>query len=168
MSPATLQHELEAATSRLIALAIDLTWNTISNNCKFILSEITNTEKNFFEQQRIRKKENDKKNSVALQDIIPALQNLYSNLYDINLYIYRAEKKLTIIEIGYYLKSSLGEDHRLSVIDKEPMLHCKVAIPPWLDDKKEKFDINWEHNKISYYWKMFLLRHKLKTKRLLK
>ncbi len=49
-------------------------------------------------------------------------------------------------DIRYYLKSSLEEHYREQVIHHPPMIHSKVANPPWLSEKKEKFDINWEHN----------------------
>ncbi|MBN8851371.1 MAG: hypothetical protein J0H07_05890 [Sphingobacteriales bacterium] len=44
------------------------------------------------------------------------------------------------------IKSSLDNDYRKKVFNDPPMLHLKVAIPPWATDKKEKFNINWEHN----------------------
>ena len=162
MSPDTLQEEVEKAVPMLLKMARDLTGNKISDNCKFILSEITNVDNTAHEERDRRLKENSKKIPVTFSETLPVLKLLYENLYDINLFIYKSTKKLTIIDIRYYPKSSLEENYRRGVISNPPMLHCKVAIPPWLSDKKEKFNINWEHNKRWILWKCYWQLRKLK------
>jgi len=94
---------------------------------------------------RIKKQnlENNQKNPCRLQEIIAELETLYSELYDINLYIYKSESDKTIIDIKYYSKKSLEPSFREKVTDKAPMLHCKISHPPTLSEG-EKFDINWE------------------------
>lgn len=104
-----------------------------------------------------------KKDPVTLIELMPRLQSLYDNLYDINLHIYRATKGMTVIDFRYYLKSSLDVDYRPNVLHNPPMLHCKVSFPPWLPDKKEKFDINWEHYEGLNRLRLFWLKLKLKT-----
>jgi hypothetical protein len=162
MTPATLQNEIEEAVLKLLALAKELTWNNISLNCKFILSEIHDTEDNFFRQWQITKKENKNKEPLPIRELMPILQQLYDNLYDINLHIYKATKKETIVDIRYFPKSSLGEDYRKKVKAKPPMLHSKVAVPPWRNDNKEKFDINWQHKTLLWQWKTFRGLRKIK------
>ena len=164
MSPGTLQQEIEQAVPRLLHLAGELSWNIVSGNCKFILSEIKDCEENFHVQRILRKRENDKKAPVVLSELMPTLQDLCSSLYDINLLIYKAGRDLTIIEIQYYPKSSLHEEYRQAVLHHSPMLHCKVAHPPWLMDERKKFDINWEHRPWLIKWKMFLARQKLSAR----
>jgi hypothetical protein len=163
MSLSTFQNEIEEAVSKLLNLARELTYNKISNNCKFILTEIKDSDENFHAQRQLRKKENDKKVPVTLGELMANLQSLYDNLYDINLHIYRANKEMTIIDFRYYPKSSLDKDYLMKVLHNPPMLHCKVAQPPWLFDKREKFDVNWEHyqgrNTLSRLW----MKLKLKT-----
>lgn len=149
MSSDTLQNDIEQSIHSLFGLANELTWNKLSTNCKFILTEIKVDENNFHELGLVKKIENEKKQPVTLQEIMPTLQKLYDNLYDINLYIYKATKDMTVIEIRYYPKSSFDKDILRAVINNPPMLHCKVSIPSWLSDEKERFDINWEHNKSS-------------------
>lgn len=165
MTSNTLQKEIEEAISKLLNIARELTWNDISDNCKFILTEIKESRENFHVQRRLRKKENDKKMPMAFSELIPTLQNLYDNLYDINLYIYRAHRHLTVVDIRYYPKSSLDQDYRQKVLHHPPMLHCKIAQPLWLTDKKEKFDINWEHKPCLINWKLFWARRKLKQEK---
>jgi hypothetical protein len=160
-----LQNKIEEAVSELLELARKLTWNKISDNCKFIVSEIKNSEDNFHVQRRVRKKENDLKIPVTLQEQMPVLQQLYENFYDINLYVYRATKNLTIIDIRYYPKSSLDPEYRQTVMHNKSMFHCKLATPPWLSDKKVKFDINWEHKEWLINWTLFCARQKLKNKK---
>ena len=162
MTQDTLQKEVEEAIPKLLDLARELSWNKISDNCKFIITEIKDSKENFHVQRVLRKKQNDEKVPVTFSEIMPSLQNLYDNLYDINLHIYRADKYVTVVDIRYYPKSSLDQDFRQSVLDKPPMLHCKVATPPRLMDKKEKFDINWEHKQWLINWKLFWARQKLK------
>ena len=89
---------------------------------------------------------------------MPELTRMYHNLYDINLVIYSARKELTVIDIRYYPKSALDHEYRQTVLDKPPMLHCKVAMPPGLDpgfdETIKKFDINWEHYEVTGGLKM--------------
>ncbi|MGF2414530.1 MAG: hypothetical protein ACQUYJ_19500, partial [Ferruginibacter sp.] len=99
-------------------------------------------------------------------DIIPLLNGLYKNLYDINLYIYKAKKDFTIIDIRYYLKSSLDENYKAQVLENPPMLHCKISTPYWLTNKEEKFDINWEHHIARNKWKLFWLTQQMKCERI--
>ena len=160
MSLDTLLDRLNAAVPTLLTMAKDLTWNKIPENCKFILTEINNNDQNFHEQRRLTIKENDNKIPETLDKISLTLGEIYDNLYDINLQIYRTKKKMTVINIRYYPKSSLDKDYREKIKDNQPMLHCKVAMPPWLSGKKEKFDINWQHNEGWNKWKLFLLKLK--------
>ena len=155
MTSNTLRYEIEKAVPKLLDLAKELTWNVCSDNCKFILTEIKDSEENFHMQRVSRKKENEKKVPVAFSELMPTLQNLYDNLYDINLYIYKSDRLLTVVDIRYYPKSSLDEEYRQKVSHNPPMLHCKVAHPPWLTGKNEKFDINWEHKQWLANWKLF-------------
>lgn len=162
MTKNTLKKEIEKAIPKLLDMTREVSWNKISDNCKFILSEIKDSEDNFQVQRVFRKKENDKKVPVTFSEIMLALQNLYDNLYDINLHIYKADRHLTVVDIRYYPKSSLDPDYRQMVVHNPQMLHCKVAQPPWLTDKKGKFDINWEHKQWLIHWKLFWMRQKLK------
>lgn len=164
MTPSTLKSDLELAIPKLFEIAQELTWNKLSENCKFILTEIKERGENFHVQRRIRKKENDNLTPMTIDELLPKLLSLYDKFYDINLQIYRASKSLTIIEISYYSKSSLDIDYQQKIMNTEPMLHCKVSMPPWLSDKKEKFDINWEHYEMLTKWNLSLYRFKLKIK----
>jgi hypothetical protein len=158
MTSNTRQKEIEEAVHKLLKMARELTWNEISDNYKFILTEIKDSQENFHVQRQLRKQENDKKVALTLNELMPSVQRLYDKLHDINLHIHRAHKHLTVIDIRYYPKSSLNIDYREKVINNDPMLHCKVAMPPWLTDKTKKFDINWEHKQWLTNWKLFWVR----------
>lgn len=165
MTISTFQTEIEDAVSRLIDMARERTYTTIPDNYKFILTEISDSDKNLHAQSWVRKRANDKKIPVALSELMPSLQSLYHNLYDINLHIYRTTKNLTTIDFRYYTKSSLDPDYREKVLGNPPMLHCKIACPPWLGDKKGKFDINWEHyeglNRLRLFRLKLIMRMRL-------
>lgn len=168
MTLETLENEITEAIPLLVEMAGSLTRNTISGNYKFILTEIKDSSENFHEQRKKNKLVNDKKVPVTLTELMPAIKELYHNFYDINLYIYRSKRNMTIIDFRYYPKSSLDEDFRLKVLDKPPMLHCKVTYPPWLSEKKEKFDINWEHYERLNRLRLLWLGVKLRTQRRLR
>ena len=157
--------DIKEAVTSLLDLARGLSWNNISDNCKFILTEIKDSEENAPRQRQLRKKVNDNKVPMPFSEIISMLESLYDNLYDINLYIHRAKQNVTIIDIQYYPKSTIDETHRRNVLDNPPMLHCKVKMPPWLSDNKKKFDINWEHHEGLNTLKRFVMKLKLKTHR---
>lgn len=161
MTSDNLEQEIQEAIPQLLNMARGMSWNKISDNCKFILTEIKDSNRNFNDQRRLAKKENERKTPLLLQQVMPLLKDRYKNLYDINLYIYKSRKNLTVIDIRYYQKSSLDKDYRQKVTDNPPMIHSKVAIPAWLLDENEKFDINWEHKLWLIRWKLFCIRHKL-------
>lgn len=164
MTLETFENEIKEAIPRLFEMARSLTRNRISDNYTFILTEIKDSSENFHEQRKQNKLVNDEKVTLSLSELMPTVKKLYYNFYDINLHIYKASRNATIIDFRYYPKSSLDEDFRLKVVNNPPMLHCKVVHPPWLSDKKEKFDINWEHyeglNKLRLLW----LKLKLRTR----
>ncbi len=163
MKKTELQNKIRNATSSLIDMAADMCWNKISINCEYIISEIDESiGKNFFERAKIRKKINDKKSPKSLSGIVADLNKIYDNLYDINLYIYKSLPNKTIIEIRYFLKTSHTDDFYPTIKNNEPMLHCKVAIPPYVPkkpnstEKQELFDVNWELGGIRHEWNKFL------------
>jgi hypothetical protein len=163
MTSDSLQNEILEIVPKLLNMARELTWNRINDNCKYILSEILDSQDNFGVQRKARKKKNDLKTPLPLQEIMPELMAIYDDLYDINLHIYRADKNLTIIEIRYYPKSSQDPEYRKTIVNNPPMLHARVSSPPWTMDKTKKFDINWEHQKEWMIdWKLFWARQKLK------
>ncbi len=155
MKKENLYNEISDAVQSLLKMARDSSFNIISDNCKFIISEIKHSDKNFFEQNKIRKTDNHKKTPKSLTDIIIELETLYTNLYDVNLYVYEAGKYSTIIEIQYFPRSSLDIEYQKTSTTQETMLHCKVAIPAYASDNKNKFDINWQLGTMNHKWKMF-------------
>ena len=158
----TLDKDLKCLTDDLLEMARNLTWNEISNDCRYILTEIIDSDKNFFEQRKLRKRLNDLKIPKDLNLIVPDLKTVFDNIYDLNLYVYKAKAEQTIIEIQYYPKSSLDKVYFEKVKNNKPMLHCKIATPPYADDNKIKFDINWEHGGLRHEWKMFWWRQEIK------
>jgi hypothetical protein len=159
-----LELNLKEAASTLLEMARNSCWNKISDNTNYIISKIVNDEGNFFDKRVERKKVNDKKKTKSLEQITAELKDIYENLYDINLYIYKSSKESTIIEVQYYPKSSLESEFYETVKNNEPMLHVKIGIPPYVDNKTEKYDVNWELGGIRYKWNLFWSRLKFKLK----
>ncbi|MBE8727634.1 hypothetical protein [Flavobacterium hungaricum] len=115
-------------------------------------------------QEKPEKKANDKKTPRSLAEVSAALNEIYKNLYDINLYIYKSKRKSTIIEIQYYPKSRLDIDFYETSKDRDPMIHSKIGIPPYASDKKRKYDVNWELGGMRYQWNSFLYSLKFRIK----
>ncbi len=146
MTAETTEEEIRAAIPKLMEMATELTRNKFSDEYLFFLSAINDKQPDLIERLQQQKRNNDRREPKKLQEVIPELIAIFNDLYDINLTIYKATKKATIIEISYYAKSQLEEAYRETVSAQPPMLHCKVALPPWLGGKNELFDINWQHN----------------------
>jgi hypothetical protein len=145
-SPTDLVAAIQDAAPQLLTLGRSLSWNAIPNHCLFILSEITDEPTNAHQRRRLTKHLNDAKQPLPLADLVPALHQLHGKVHDINLFIYRATREATVIDIRYYPRSSLASAYRAQVAALPPMLHVKVATPPWLTQAQpfSKFDINWE------------------------
>ena len=159
-----LEQNLKEATSTLLEMAKNSCWNKISNNTSYIISEKVNIEQNSFQKRIERKKANNKKKTKSLEQITAKLKDIYENLYDINLCIYKSQKENTIIEIQYYLKSSHESEFYETVKNNNPMLHAKIGIPPYVNNKTEKYDVNWELGGMRYKWNLFFNRLKFKWK----
>ena len=170
-----LQNKIRNATSSPIDMATNMCWNKISRNYEYIILEIDESiGKNYFERAKIRKKVNDKKTPKSLNGIVTDLTEIYENLYDINLYVYKSLPNKTIIEIRYFLKTSHTAEFYPTIKNNEPMLHCKVGIPPYVaknsnsTEKQELFDVNWELGGIRHEWKKFWWRTEYRINRVLK
>lgn len=159
----TLQEHLAEATVSLLSIASDLAWNTISDNCLYIISNLKEQDEEFGVRRKLEKARSEKLAPQYLADIMPQMLKLYPDLYDINLFVYKASNERTIIEIGYYPKSALDEDYRKTIENNPPMLHSKVSHPFYYHfNGKKKFDINWQNNSLSYkinsFWAKFKYR----------
>lgn len=161
MTKETLFTDLTDASNSLLQLARALSFNTISDNSLYIISEIPKEIIDLRAERRISNRNNRNKKPVELNDAIADLEILYPILYDINLFIYKSKKNLTIIDIRYFSRSSLDLEYRKLVENKPPMLHSKVTYPPYHKDG-EKLDINWETGNLRYHWNMFKLYFKVR------
>lgn len=141
------QHILEAIPA-LLKMAREMTLNNIADNYLLILSEIRITEPNFHLQRAADKLENDAKDPVPLEMVLPSLLAIYDRLHDIDLVLYRAYANYTVIDIRYFSRTNFDDNTRKSLEGTAPMLHCKVGYPHGFDHHtKEQFDINWQHAK---------------------
>lgn len=167
MTAETIEEEIRAAIPKLMEMAKELTWNKFSDEYLFLLSTISDKHPDFIDRIKQHKRNNDRREPKKLQEVIPELVAIFNDLYDINLTIYIATKKVTIIEISYYAKSQLEEAYRKAISTQPPMIHCKVAQPPWLSDKKQPFDINWQHKVLQIRWKMFIHKKMIQLREIL-
>ncbi|WP_298757639.1 hypothetical protein [uncultured Psychroserpens sp.] len=156
VSKEQLNADLKEATLRLLELARQTCWNTISNNVVYIISEIEKAPKDIYINiLKNRKKENDIKAKKSLDQVAQDLNKIYDDLYDVVLTVYKSTTTYTIIEIQYFPKSSLEASFLKTVKGELPMLHCNITIPTYRKTDSEKFDINWELLGLRYKWNMF-------------
>ncbi|MBT8244704.1 MAG: hypothetical protein HKP48_11480 [Winogradskyella sp.] len=73
-----LELNLKEATSSLLEMVRNSCWNKISDNTSYIISEIINDERNFFDKRIERKKANEKKNPKSLEQITAELNPFYA------------------------------------------------------------------------------------------
>ncbi|WP_281234626.1 hypothetical protein [Flavobacterium gelatinilyticum] len=159
-----IEQEIQNLTNSLLEMVNTYCWNTISKNVVYITSNISETDiagENAFVHRRNRNTANKKKTPKSFNEAIADLEKIYDSVYDINLYVYKAEKKLTILDIRYFLKSELDPDFLSVVADNPSMLHCKITHPPYRNEN-HKFDVNWELGGLRHNWNMFWYKRKFK------
>ncbi|MBP2617726.1 hypothetical protein [Chryseobacterium jejuense] len=165
MSKENLKEKIETCIVNLQRLTKINCWNKISPNYVFIVSDFNEFDgANFFEQRKARNKVNKSKTPLLLDSVIEILDREYSDLYDVTLYIFKANKKETIIEIQYYRKSNLESDYLKIVKDEKPMFHSKISLPSYFLEGR-KFDVNWELGGIRHSWNYFLsqIKYRINT-----
>lgn len=159
MSRSHIRAEIIDAIPGLLDLVKESCANGLSDHLEYIVSEIRNSELSLDDMHKARIKENELKTPISLAEALDIVLVQHENLYDINLTVYKSERKRTIIEISYYAKSSLDEIFRKTVIHHPPMVHCKVPRPVYADT--QQFDVNWEHGGFRHRWKLFWYRFKI-------
>lgn len=157
-----LNQQIKEATNQLLQMADERAWNKISRQLKFVIkkvkTELTDS-KSILNRNKTRKRLLEQKERLDLDKAIHQLKSEFDNIYLIELYIFKACKNETIIEVEVLEKTELSIEHRKTILDATPTIHCKVAIPPYIDlDSNDKFDINWQLETFEYKWKMFWLK----------
>ena len=159
MTIETIEKDVVETTEQLIEMSKDICWNTISNNCTYIITEIDNSLRgNTVKGRETIKKNDQKKKDKPLSQIVLELQAIYPNLYDVVLTMYRALPNKSIIEIRYYPKSAFDKAYFDKIKDKIPLIHPSILIPPYinsLNPEMKKFDINWQHGGLRHKWNIF-------------
>lgn len=166
MTPETLH----AMTQALLAMARKHAWNKISPPYSYVirkLDESLSTGLNFHAERKLRNRQIQLAPVLSLEAVIIALNGFYDKIHLIELCVFKAGKKGTILEIFVVEK----DDDLRNSKGEPPMLHCKVPIPPYIDSipkngikpEPRKYDINWELGTFEYHWKMFWERLKLRV-----
>lgn len=150
----SLKIQLKESTNTLLELARETCWNTLSNDCVYLITKISESD-----DREIKKKKLPKNTKLlSLEELATELEKIYHQIYDLCFFIYQAEKSRTIIELQYFPKSSLDLEFLLKVQDQPPMIHHKIRMPPCWQDRTKRFDVNWEVGGFRYHWCFFLAR----------
>lgn len=161
MKKETFFSDLTNATFDLLKLARQYSYNSISDHCQYIISEIPKEIQDFESSRKKSNSNNKLKIPVNLHQAIAIITPLYHQLHDINLVIFKADVNLTIIDIRYFSRYSLEEEYRKEVENNPAMLHSKIAYPPYHIDG-QKMDINWTTGNLRHKWNMFKLSFKIR------
>lgn len=161
ITPENLHLKIKDATHELLEMAREFSWNRISSNVRYVTKKVnleTIERKNNFEINRIRKMILSSQERLSLESAILQLNAEFDNIYLIELYVFKATRRETIVEIEILEKSELRAKYENIAVDECPTLHGKVPIPLYIGYKnkdKYKFDINWQLETFEYKWKMF-------------
>lgn len=131
-----LKRTLNFTLQDLIKMAKEITTNIYSDNFLFVVNEIKK-----FERCADGNLESELNRPMTFDEAVRKLLSFYDNIYDINLHVYKAIETATIIDIRYYLRTSIDYEHRAKVADLAPMISPKIQLP--IDYiKGKKFDVN--------------------------
>lgn len=158
-----LKNNIQHSLDNLLRLVEIHCWNKISPNIIFILSDFNEFKGSNSSEQRIhRNKLNNLKIPLTLDAAIQVLNNEYDDLYDVNLYVFKALKKETIIEIQYYRKSNFETAYYTKIKNNPPMFHAKFSLP-FFGKSGVQYDVNWEASgRLRHIWSVFLYKLRLK------
>lgn len=121
-----LEEKIRSTAISLLDLAEKQCWNKVSKNCHYILTDINALEySNFHMLRKLKYKANSKKNPQDLNSILKVLYEYDNDLYDVVLYVFKAKKNQTIIEIEYLKKSDLDPEYDQEIKDYPTMFHAK-------------------------------------------
>lgn len=158
ISRENVETQIEKAVADLFNLADRCCRNRLSPECFFIISDFSDfpSSKGFEDRNRtLRNKINRHKTLCNFDLSIEILKQEYADLYDIVLYIFKAKRNKTIIEIEYYRKSALDPSYFEKVKNNPPMVHAKIHLPLYYKNG-ENFDINWRSGGWRHIWNMFI------------
>lgn len=165
MEKENISLEIQEAVLNLLKIVEIHCWNKVSAHIKYILSDSNEMKEEFSgnKKRRLQNQINHTKIPIDFENTVSFLTDEFDDLYDINLYIFKSKKKITIVEIRYFRKSNLDADFRIAVKDHSPMLHSKLSFPIYRDDFK-KFDVNWESGSLDHRLKQFIYNFKNREK----
>ncbi|AYN02347.1 hypothetical protein [Chryseobacterium sp. 3008163] len=144
-----LEVNINGTVSSLIILTKEKCWNKISDKYLYILTDINEFEYVDFHELRTKERKiNSEKVPKDIDTVLKFLSEIYSDLYDVNCYIFKSKKDCTIIEIQYFRKSDLDSEYLEKVRGNRPMYHAKMLLPPNKRNDLEKFDVNWNNDGI--------------------
>ena len=160
MTKAILQKSIEEATVELLALVGKNCWNQVSTNCNYILSKCSSVDL-WWKDELEWINQNKDKQPISQDELVSKLNQSLSDLYRIELAVYRAHSTMTTIELRYSLKSECEKRIYAVVKNSNPLLGCKLSIPEYWNPQS-KFDVNWHFKGNGHRWKLFLYRTRKK------
>jgi hypothetical protein len=138
-------------------------WNNISTNTLYFISEIKHpVDGDIVEYRKNDLKKNQKKKPLSLNKVVEHFKEFYDDCYDINLHVFKSRKNVTIIDVKYFLKTSLDSSAYFDVKDRAPMVHAKFILPPYRANDYEKHDVNWQLGGFTHFWRKYLMNMKFK------
>ena len=98
----TLREEINAATHSLLQIARESCYNSISDNVQYVLQiadqKLENG--NFYQQFKLKKKLIQSSPRLQSEALLNQLYSIYDQIHQMDLYIHKAEKRLTLVEVN--------------------------------------------------------------------
>lgn len=157
-----LRSMLQDATTGLLQLAKELCWNEISPNCIYHLSKAPNDGSESLSGKGILTRSTKEKLKLqTLDELMPVLNTLYPDLYDIKLFIRHAANDHTVIDLRYIIWDS---DFGFRNTDGEPLpfINASIMMPPF-HKEGTKVDINWKYDTLKHRIELFWWRGKFRV-----
>ena len=169
ITPENLEQQLKAFTPLVLKLARDHCWNKISDTVKYVIkrvpSELNESGKLLDELDYLRKKLLSSKEPQDLKSTVEQLKSYFSEILRIHLYVFKAKKNLTIIEVEV-IENELSDTAYLQYVEVgKPQIFSYIISPPYTSQyEHRKFDVNWRLGTFDHKWMMFWGRRKLNRK----
>jgi len=156
---------LEGIVTPLIKCTEDLCWNNLSDNIRYTIKPNQSEESEHldeFELKLLKHRNKEIKRVYTISQIADRLVNNEKVPVWINVSVYKAEKKWTIVEllISRRMRREYNElYHKIGF----PPFHISIPLPPFRTED-QKFDVNWKHKKWKLRYKAFFWKYRNRSK----
>lgn len=160
MDSLTFKYNLEKISNVAIRFARQLTWNDFSDNIYFVIIPNALDDSDHLdndERINLAQRKDELNKLLTINEVIERLCFLEKVPVWINVSVYKATKRKTIIEL--MTSRRFRKDDYMHKNTGFPPFHIAIPTPPY-QKNNERFDINWKHNKLKLKWNAWLWNYR--------